>query len=288
MEPLPVIEITEFDGAGATDEPRRDRPVRIALGLVVVLLLVAAGSALLRRDTRTPDEVIAAIPAATAKVRTMAMEMEMVIEGPFTISTDAQGVYDIDNGNSRFTVGVGERSLEVRTVDGTLYMKMPATEGEERWLASPVPSGDAERGMLQTDPTTYLDLFEAVASDIAEVGRERVRGVSTTHYRFEVDPTKLESPASPFGGDALSAAGIGTLPLDVWVDDDDLPRRIRMALGTSGSDIKVDIEMFDYGEPVDVEAPPEDLVTRAGSPDELLRQASEQSGSAATSAPPEG
>lgn len=287
MEPLPVVEVTEIVPARRSNAPR-DRPVRIALSLVVVLLLVAAGAALARRDTRTADEVIAAIPAATAKVRTMAMEMEMVIEGPFTISTEAQGVYDIDSGNSRFTVGVGERSLEMRTVDGTLYMKVPAVDGKERWLASPVPAGGAESGMLQTDPTTYLDLLEAVASDIDEVGSERVRGVPTTHYRFDVDPTKLESESPQFGADTLSAVGIETLPLDVWVDEDDLPRRIRMALGASGSDIKVDIEMFDYGEPVDVEAPPENLVTRAGSSDELLRQASEESGSATASAPPEG
>lgn len=287
MEPLPVVEVTEIVPARQSNTPR-DRPVRIALSLVVVLLLVAAGAALARRDTRTPDEVIAAIPAATAKVRTMAMEMEMVIEGPFTISTEAQGVYDIDSGNSRFTVEAGERSLEMRTVDGTLYMKVPAVGGKERWLASPVPAGGAESGMLQTDPTTYLDLLEAVASDIDEVGRERVRGVPTTHYRFDVDPTKVESQSPQFGADTLSAVGVETLPLDVWVDEDDLPRRIRMALGASGSDIKVDIEMFDYGEPVDVDAPPENLVTRAGSPDELLRQASEESGSATASVPPEG
>lgn len=262
--------------------------MRLALALVVILLLAAAGSALLRRDTRTPDEVIAAIPAATAKVRTMAMEMEMVIEGPFKISMDAQGVYDFDSGNSRFTVGVGKRSMEMRTVDGTLFMRLPSDDGVERWLASPVPEGGTGSGMLQTDPTTYLDLLEAVASEIDEVGRERVRGVSTTHYRFEVDPAKLETPSPQFGGDALSSAGIETLPLDVWVDENDLPRRIRVALGASGSDIRVDIEMFDYGEPVDVEEPPENLVTRAGSPDELLRQVNAASESANNSEPAEG
>ena len=288
MEPLPVVDLTEPVQTVPEAPARRDKPVRVALALVIALLLLAAGAALLRRDTRSPEEVLAAVPAATAEVRTMAMEMKMVIEGPFTISTEAAGVYDLDTGNSRFKMGLGERSLEMRTVDGTLYMKLPVLNGEERWLASPVPEGGAESGMLQTDPTSYLELLKAVSSDIEEVGNEKVRGDSTTHYRFEVDPTKLENPSPQLGAANLAAAGIETLPLDVWIGDDDLPRRIRMALGAAGSDIEIDVVMFDYGKPVDVEAPPDELVTWAGSPDELIRQATQESGSATTSATPEG
>ena len=282
MEPLPVVELTGADPALPTPAPSRDRPLRVALALVVVLLLIAAGAALLRRDTRTPAEVIAAVPAAAAEVRTMAMEMEMTIEGPFTISTTATGVFDLDTGDSQFVMGVGDRSLEMRAVDGTLYMKTASVDGEDRWLSSPVPEGGTASGMAQTDPMTYLDLLGAVSSEIDEVGRERVRGVLTTHYHFEVDPRKLEMPSPQFGAADLSAAGIETLPLDVWVGDDDLPRRIRMALGAAGSDIEVDIEMYDYGKPVEVEAPPEEQVIRAASPDDLIRQAAEAGGPAAT------
>ena len=273
MEPLAVVDITEPEPMVRDAAEGRDRPVRLALGLVVVLLLVAAGAALLQRDTRSPEDVIAAIPGAAAEVRTMAMEMEMKVEGPFTISTKMEGVYDLDSGDSRFTIGLGERSLEMRTVDGTLYMKMPGDDGEERWLASPLPDGAGANGMVQADPTTYLELMKAVSSDVDEVGRERVRGVQTTHYRFEIDPEKLESPSQQFSPADLAAAGIKTLPLDVWVGPDDLPRRIRMALGAAGSEIEIDMEMYDYGEPVDVEAPPENLVTRTATADALLQEA---------------
>ena len=270
-----MIDLSDPKPRGEAENSRNDRPLRIGLALVVVVLLVAAGAALLRRDTRAPEDVIAAIPAAAAEVRTMAMEMEMTVEGPFSISTKANGVYDLDTGNSRFTMGIGERSLEMRTIDGTLYMKTSGAGGEERWLASPLPEGGAASGMTQTDPTSYLELMKAVSSDVDEVGRERVRGVLTTHYRFEIDPNKLESTSPQFSPGDLAAAGIETLPLDVWVGSDDLPRRIRMALGAAGSDIKMDIEMYDYGEPVNVEAPPEELVTRAATAEDLLRQATQ-------------
>jgi hypothetical protein len=278
VEPLEVVDVTEPQSMVQERAPQRDRPVRIALALVVVLLLVSAGGALLRRDSRSPEEVIAAIPGAAAEVRTMAMEMEMKVEGPFTLSTTAEGVFDLDTGNSRFTIGVGERSLEMRTVDGTLYMKTPGPDGEERWLASPVPEGGTASGMLQTEPLTYLELMKAVSSDIDEVGRERIRGVLTTHYRFDIDPKKIDSPSAQFSPADLATAGIDTLPLDVWVGPDDLPRRIRMALGAAGSDIEIDIEMYDYGEPIVVEAPPEDLVTRSANADDLLRQVGEEAG----------
>lgn len=280
-----MIDVTEHDAPRPANESRRERPVRLALALVVVLLLVAAGAALVRRDTRAPGEVIAAIPAAAAEVRTMAMEMKMTIEGPFTISTTATGVYDLDTQASRFKMGIGERSLEMRTLDGTLYMKMP-TAGEERWLASPLPEGGIASGMTQADPTSYLELMKAVSSDVDEVGTENVRGVRTTHYRFDIDPKKVESPSPQFSPADLTAAGIETLPLDVWVGPDDLPRRIRMALGAAGSDIKIDIEMYDYGKPVNVEAPPEELVTRTATADDLLRQVTvTETGEATTSAP---
>lgn len=272
MQTLPVVDLSSPEQSGQPLRQGVDRRLRTALGILVVLLLLAAGAAVIRRDTRSPAEVLAAVPAATAEVRTMAMEMHMTVSGPFTIETTAKGVYDLDTGNSRFTMGFGDRALEMRTVDGTLYMKVPSEAGADRWMASPVPT-EAGAGMLQADPTSYLELLTAVSSDIDEVGRERVRGVMTTHYRFEVDPEKLEGSAPQFSAGDLSEAGIETLPLDVWVGPDDLPRRIRMALGAAGSDIEVDMEMYDYGEPVKIEAPPEDQVTRTMSAEALIREA---------------
>lgn len=271
MEPLPVVDLSSPEPSGQPPAHGVGRRTRVSLAILIVLLLLAAGAALARRDTRTPAEVLAAVPAATAEVRTMAMEMHMTIRGPFTIETTAKGIYDLDTGNSRFTMGFGERALEVRTIDGTLYIKAPSENGD-RWMASPMPA-EAGAGMLQADPTSYLELLSAVSSDIDEVGRERVRGVMTTHYRFEVDPEKLEGSAPQFSAGELAEAGIDTLPLDVWIGPDDLPRRIRMALGAAGSDIEVDMEMYDYGEPVKIEAPPEDQVTRTMSAQDIIREA---------------
>jgi hypothetical protein len=62
-----------------------------------------------------------------------------------------------------------------------------------------------------------------------------------------------------------------TIPADVWVDSDGLARRIQLKLdlgtmaGTGGgSDLPVmtiSIDLYDFGVPVHVEAPPADQVT---------------------------
>jgi hypothetical protein len=104
------------------------------------------------------------------------------------------------------------------------------------------------------------------------VGKESVRGVRTTHFRFEVDPRRAaEAEGQEAALPQLEAAGVDTLPLDVWIDDDDLPRRIRMALGAAGADIEIDIEFFDYGEPISVEAPPEGSVRHVESLEEAQK-----------------
>ena len=64
--------------------------------------------------------------------------------------------------------------------------------------------------------------------------------------------------------DQLGAAGSGaadqlpsTLTYDLWTDDDGMLRQTKIALGDLGS---VTMTMSDWGDPVDIEAPPADDV----------------------------
>ena len=108
-----------------------------------------------------------------------------------------------------------------------------------------------------------------------------IRGVDTTHYqatldlgkaidRAEVPPAlreKLEQLLTPQGADAPK------LPADVWVDGDGLVRRIRLHLdlgsflGAAGNgdsaaapSMTVSMDLYDFGAPVNVVAPPADQV----------------------------
>jgi hypothetical protein len=124
----------------------------------------------------------------------------------------------------------------------------------------------------QTDPSQSLQYLRAVSGDVEEVGTEEVRGVETTHYKATVDLEKVpdvlpedQREAMRKSIDALvKQAGTNEIPVEVWVDEDGLVRRMRQDFsfdaegGQGKADFTVDIEMYDFGVEVDVEPPPEE------------------------------
>ena len=170
-------------------------------------------------------------------------------------------------------------------VDRAAYLKMPETLfggllGSGKWFKMP-NLGDANSavpGLGQSDPSQFLAYLETVSAGVTKVGTETIRGVDTTHYTASLDPAKAGSRADvpPSLRDDLSKIlqknGVPfTIPADVWVDSDGLARRIQLKLdlgrmaGTGGgSDLPVmtiSIDLYDFGVPVHVEAPPADQVT---------------------------
>jgi hypothetical protein len=106
------------------------------------------------------------------------------------------------------------------------------------------------------------------------VGSEEVRGVPTTHYRATVrlSDALAEVPAAHRRQveAAFEQLGDAEVPVDVWVDGDGLPRRIRMDMGAELGPMvggkgpaTMTLDLFGYGEPVEIHVPPADQVTPA-------------------------
>jgi hypothetical protein len=129
-----------------------------------------------------------------------------------------------------------------------------------------------------TDPLSILEALEAVSGPLETVGREEIRGTDTTHYRTTLDPAKLAAQAEAAGAtedvlgsfkDALAQADLASVPLDVWVDDAGLLRRMEIDVAMTqgglggGTSMRLTFDLFDYGAEVDVEPPPADLVVDA-------------------------
>jgi hypothetical protein len=127
-----------------------------------------------------------------------------------------------------------------------------------------------------TDPKDVFGMLKAVSGSIEPVGSETLRGVETSHYRATIDVAKLESlvPADQresLGGldESAKQAGLTEIPLDIWVDADELVRKMSMDVdskqpGTDGS-VKASfvVELYDYGKPLEIELPPADQVVDA-------------------------
>ena len=118
-------------------------------------------------------------------------------------------------------------------------------------------------------PHSTLDYLKAVAGAIETVGTDEVRGVSTTHYRTNVDLTKYAKLVPEAQREQLSSmldqlvrqTGLRQIPVDVWVGEDGLVRKLEMTMtmtepGTNQTAAaSMSYEMFDYGKPVHITLP---------------------------------
>jgi hypothetical protein len=244
-----------------------------------------------RTTTRSAFQLVAtsADAASAAKSARMSMSMDISAAGR-SGSFTADGAFDFASRAGVLTMDVsslgipgGQGTIEVRVVDGVVYMDMsgllgaagPAAAqqlGGKHWFRLDISglagqSGAGGLGSLgSSDPTSSLDALRGVSKDVKEVGSDTVRGVDTTHYATTIDLTKAleQVPADQRAAAAkgLKTLGTGSVPADVWIDAQGRPRKLVMHLdgvapsgGTLGT---LAIELYDYGTKVDVHAPPAD------------------------------
>jgi hypothetical protein len=222
------------------------------------------------------------VAAKTARIATLVRVVEPGGQERF----GGQGKFDFERRAGRMALrliegesaGFGEATAVF--VDSTVYYKLPpgALAGGRRWIqldlqnvadASGLDFGPLVQGS-QADPTQYLLWLSALGPGITKIGEEDVRGVPTSRYRAAVDLNLLEEQAPP-GKEAEWAAyvqtlrdrlGLAFIPVEVWVEDEGLIRRFNHEYGfsTEGTTAVVTTELFDFGIPVDVSAPPPDQV----------------------------
>ena len=118
-------------------------------------------------------------------------------------------------------------------------------------LAAQGPDSDAARLVL--DPLASFGVVDDAMGDAATVevvGQGRVRGTAVTHVAVRPDG---------------AATADGAVPLDVWIDADDVIRRLelRVAAGPAASgELVTRVELFDVGAEVDIRPPEEGPTSR--------------------------
>lgn len=132
---------------------------------------------------------------------------------------------------------------------------------------------DNDALVLALDPLGPLDLLRRPVVEVDRVGDDDVRGVPTQqlHARLDLtgrgvragarvpgdadgDDATVPDPAAGSFEERLVAAGFETLPVDVWVDDDGLVRRLVVTVDAASS-LTTTFEVYDTGADVTV-APP--------------------------------
>lgn len=150
---------------------------------------------------------------------------------------------------------LGSGSVDMRLVDGVLYLAMPPMTPTGKFIKIDTsdpnsPFGDLS-GITQGDPLATFDAFDAGLEKAAYVGAEDVDGEEMDHYVLTVDARKAaraQGTAAP--------PGMRTITYDLWIDDQDLMRRMQFDEGRGG----MTMTMSDWGEPVTVTAPPSSAI----------------------------
>ncbi|MCX4989110.1 MULTISPECIES: hypothetical protein [unclassified Streptomyces] len=169
----------------------------------------------------------------------------------------------------------GSTSMQARYLPDAYYARMSdkfaAQSGGKHWIRYGYDdlakfggsSGAYLKDQMQnTTPNQSVKLLLA-SGDVEKVGTETVRGRSATHYSGTVDVADLASKSSNLSASQLAdlkkqltAAGVTTEKVDIWVDGDDLlvkkVEKGELASGTMTSTAYYS----DYGTKVSAEEPP--------------------------------
>lgn len=126
-------------------------------------------------------------------------------------------------------------------LEGALYFKDELSSG--KWQKSP---DDAESPVSGFSPEKLLSMLRSASRETERLGEEDVRGELTVRYRLTVSCEEA----------ALTDCSGETAPIEVWIDENGLVRRIWFEDGGSTGTL----EFFDFGLAVDIQPPPADQV----------------------------
>jgi hypothetical protein len=270
------------------------RPILIAAVLVaataaILLVLIGGG-----KET-VPVSTVANAAEATNRAGGFKLEVDGSFEVPQLgrkLPLKGSGAIDpatrrgklvFDSAGPLATGAAGADGKIEQVFEGdVIYMRMPAIAqrigGKKAWLKVDVKQAGQALGVDPTrfgqlgsnDPRQMLDQIRSVSGDVEKKGTESVRGVETTHYRAEVDlrrypdrlPQAQREQARVAVEKLVDQTGSSTYPMELWIDDKDLVRRVRVSyeFDMPGSDDEASfvmtMEFFDFGTPIDVEPPP--------------------------------
>ena len=110
---------------------------------------------------------------------------------------------------------------------------------------------------------------------MTRVGTEKIHGVETTHFKANVDTHLAVSKIKDRKLRKLAEQGWAlmgdSLPVNVWIDDDGLTRRMQLEFSAKGTWVDEVVDFVDFGIDAFIVAPPKsstidfkELISRSG------------------------
>ena len=181
-------------------------------------------------------------------------------------SMEMDGAVDLSGGQPALDMDMtmpGMGAVRMVMVNGGVFMSMPGVTEEGKFLEVPPEQlGDLSQQLDEVDITSTWDAWEEGAQQVLYLGEEDVDGQDMRRYEVTVDTGAAMDAAGQTGDDAAEASAmIGEeLTYDVWVDDDNLMRRIAFEAQGAVTEILAD----NWGEPQEIQAPSEEEIQQGG------------------------
>jgi hypothetical protein len=257
----------------ASLDPLSQRLLKATAGLSALLILVVAFAWLHGSDEASLN------PIAEAAARTqeqpgsrIAMRGIYSLPNGGTMAMHGSGVYNARTGRSRLAMELAVPGLATPLHFDALgnkqimYMRSSVFTAElppgDRWLAVQEGLGQSAQTSLASNSGSegQLEVLRAAGGKVEDMGEETVRGVATTRYRGTVDLNRyadlLREEGRPTGAheyEQLAKAMPAPIPVEAWLDDGGLVRRMRMVMeipsAAGAPTVKMDLtmEFFDFG-----------------------------------------
>ena len=192
----------------------------------------------------TTDNLVATMLAAMRDKQTAHMSMKI----GSSISADADVRYSEDATEMKMSMDMGSTKASVILVDGVVYMQQSAG-GKYVKIDKDTPGmGSIVEQMSGLSPDGSIEAMRGALKSVKYAGSDTVDGTKVSKYRVTADTSAM---ASSLGGAAGSADLPDTVTYTLYVDRDQLMRRIDMDI--AGQEIQMLVS--DWGKPVDITAP---------------------------------
>ncbi len=256
-------------------------------GAVVALALTAAacGGGGGGNDAAVSIKTLQAAVSNTQAAPSSRFVMDMRLQGGGdAFSLQGEGVTTGDGKQLQATVTLPTvGTLEERVVDDTIYMNLgdfgPAAAtlpDGKKWVRLSLDDLQARTGLdfqqlldqaKSNGPSQGLSYLQGLSGDVEKIGDDTIAGEHATHYRASIDYAKVAAKLpSSSAATADELAKLGTVPADVWIDDQDRVVKMHFTIdagstGVGAGTAELTMEITDFGVPVDVQAPPADETT---------------------------
>ncbi|NIH78722.1 hypothetical protein [Amycolatopsis viridis] len=228
------------------------------------------------------QDLVRAASAKTSQAQSAKFTMSMSMGGQ-EITGSGEGRFAGSDTAMAMTTNVAGRTQEMRIVDKVMYLKLPANAqaaaGGKPWAKLPQGSEAAKAlgaSLDQAESNNPAQSLEQIqkAGTITRSEQTTLDGQQVSHYWVNIDVAKAADELAGTGMpaemlDRLKSMNGVTFPLELWLNNDQLPVQVTedlspmmKAVGAPAESQQATVKMkyTDWGAPVTVTAPPADQV----------------------------